>query len=488
MSYILAIDQGTSSSKAVLFDEELYQVAVAQEEFTQIYPKPGWVEHDPRDIILSTMGSIEKVVSEARISFREIAAIGITNQRETVVAWDSVTDQPLYNAIVWQDRRTAYRCREIEESHGELIRRRTGLKPDPYFSATKMEWLLENVPEVQEAARKGRLRFGTIDSWLIWNLTRENLHVCDFSNASRTMLFNIERLEWDRDLLNLFGVEKEFLPKVVESCKLLGPSIYGPKIGGIAGDQQASLFGQTAFQTGDAKCTYGTGSFILMNIGNEPKISDHGLLTTIGWKSSEETVYAVEGSIFATGALIGWLKDGLGIINSPSDTEPLAREVNDNGGVFFSGALTGLGAPYWNSSARGMMIGLTRGTSKAHIVRAVLEYIAFRTREILELMEKETGIKLNKLLVDGGVTRNNFLMEMQANILNIPVDRSLIKETTALGAAMLAGISTDLWDQESLKNKRISEVVFEPSGNRMEEEFKRWKEALKRSMNWANLS
>jgi glycerol kinase len=486
MKYILAIDQGTSSSKAVLFDEELYQVAVAQEEFAQIYPKPGWVEHDPRDIILSTMGAIEKVVSDARISYREIAAIGITNQRETVVAWDSVTDQPLYNAIVWQDRRTADRCREIEESHGELIRRKTGLKPDPYFSATKMEWLLENVPVVREAARKGRLRFGTIDSWLIWNLTRENLHVCDFSNASRTMLFNIEKLEWDRDLLNLFGVEKEFLPEVVESSKLLGPSIYGPNIGGIAGDQQASLFGQTAFQTGDAKCTYGTGSFILMNIGNKPKISDHGLLTTIGWKSTEETVYAVEGSIFATGALISWLKDGLGIIDSPSDTEPLAREVSDNGGVFFSGALTGLGAPYWNSSARGMMIGLTRGTRKAHIVRAVLEYIAFRTREILELMEKETGITLNKLLVDGGVTRNNFLMEMQANILNIPVDRSLIKETTALGAAMLAGICTDLWDQDSLKNKRISEVVFEPSGDTMEAEYKRWKEALKRSMNWAN--
>ncbi|PNQ05867.1 carbohydrate kinase [Mesotoga sp. SC_NapDC3] len=486
MKYILAIDQGTSSSKAVLFDEELYQVAVAQEEFAQIYPKPGWVEHDPRDIILSTMGAIEKVVSDARISYREIAAIGITNQRETVVAWDSVTDQPLYNAIVWQDRRTADRCREIEESHGELIRRKTGLKPDPYFSATKMEWLLENVPVVREAARKGRLRFGTIDSWLIWNLTRENLHVCDFSNASRTMLFNIEKLEWDRDLLNLFGVEKEFLPEVVESSKLLGPSIYGPNIGGIAGDQQASLFGQTAFQTGDAKCTYGTGSFILMNIGNKPKISDHGLLTTIGWKSTEETVYAVEGSIFATGALISWLKDGLGIIESPSDTEPLAREVSDNGGVFFSGALTGLGAPYWNSSARGMMIGLTRGTRKAHIVRAVLEYIAFRTREILELMEKETGITLNKLLVDGGVTRNNFLMEMQANVLNIPVDRSLIKETTALGAAMLAGICTDLWDQDSLKNKRISEVVFEPSGDRMEAEYKRWKEALKRSMNWAN--
>jgi len=486
MKYILAIDQGTSSSKAVLFDEELYQVAVAQEEFAQIYPKPGWVEHDPRDIILSTMGAIEKVVSDARISYREIAAIGITNQRETVVAWDSVTDQPLYNAIVWQDRRTADRCREIEESHGELIRRKTGLKPDPYFSATKMEWLLENVPVVREAARKGRLRFGTIDSWLIWNLTRENLHVCDFSNASRTMLFNIEKLEWDRDLLNLFGVEKEFLPEVVESSKLLGPSIYGPNIGGIAGDQQASLFGQTAFQTGDAKCTYGTGSFILMNIGNKPKISDHGLLTTIGWKSTEETVYAVEGSIFATGALISWLKDGLGIIDSPSDTEPLAREVSDNGGVFFSGALTGLGAPYWNSSARGMMIGLTRGTRKAHIVRAVLEYIAFRTREILELMEKETGITLNKLLVDGGVTRNNFLMEMQANVLNIPVDRSLIKETTALGAAMLAGICTDLWDQDSLKNKRISEVIFEPSGDRMEAEYKRWKEALKRSMNWAN--
>lgn len=486
MNYVLAIDQGTSSSKAVLFDQELYQVAVAQEEFKQIYPKPGWVEHDPRDIILSTMSTIERVVSDARISFREIAAIGITNQRETVVAWDALTDQPLYNAIVWQDRRTAGRCKEIESSYGELIRRKTGLKPDPYFSATKMEWLLENVPSVRDAANRGRLRFGTIDSWLVWNLTRENLHVCDFSNASRTMLFNIEELKWDNDLLNLFGVKEEYLPTVVESCKLLGPSIYGPRIGGMAGDQQASLFGQTAFQTGDAKCTYGTGSFILMNTGKKPKISEHGLLTTIGWKSKEEIVYAVEGSIFATGALISWLKDGLGIIDAPSETESLAREVADNGGVFFSGALTGLGAPYWNSSARGMMIGLTRGTRKAHIVRAVLEYIAFRTREILDLMEEETGIRLNKLLVDGGVTRNNFLMEMQANVLNIPVDRSLIKETTALGAAMLAGICTGLWDLESLKNKRISEVVFEPSGDRMEEEFRRWKEALKRSMNWAN--
>jgi glycerol kinase len=298
------------------------------------------------------------------------------------------------------------------------------------------------------------------------------------------MLFNIQELKWDRELLDMFGIDEEFLPKVVDSCNALGASIYGPEIAGIAGDQQASLFGQTAFSRGDAKCTYGTGSFILMNTGSEPKYSRHGLLTTIGWKLGKDIIYAIEGSIFASGALITWLKEGLEIIASPSETESLAREVKDNGGVYFSGALTGLGAPYWDASARGTLIGLTRGTKKGHIVRAVLEYITFRTREILELMEEETGIKLKKLLVDGGVTRNNFLMEMQANVLGIPVDRSLIKETTALGAAMLSGLCTGLWDMEVLKNRRISEVEFEPSGNRMEEEFSKWKEALRRSMNW----
>lgn len=484
MSYILAIDQGTSSSKAVLFDEEFYQVAVSQEEFRQIYPNPGRVEHDPRDIILSTMSSVENVVSDARVSYREIEAIGITNQRETVVAWDAITGQPLCNAIVWQDRRTTERCKELREKFGEKIHLKTGLMPDPYFSATKMEWMLQNVPAVQEAAKRRTLRFGTIDSWLVWNLTREKRFVCDYSNASRTMLFNIQELKWDRELLDMFGIDEEFLPKVVDSCNALGASIYGPEIAGIAGDQQASLFGQTAFSRGDAKCTYGTGSFILMNTGSEPKYSRHGLLTTIGWKLGKDIIYAIEGSIFASGALITWLKEGLEIIASPSETESLAREVKDNGGVYFSGALTGLGAPYWDASARGTLIGLTRGTKNGHIVRAVLEYITFRTREILELMEEETGIKLKKLLVDGGVTRNNFLMEMQANVLGIPVDRSLIKETTALGAAMLSGLCTGLWDMEVLKNRRISEVEFEPSGNRMEEEFSKWKEALRRSMNW----
>ncbi|HON28443.1 MAG: glycerol kinase GlpK [Mesotoga sp.] len=484
MSYILAIDQGTSSSKAVLFDEEFYQVAVSQEEFRQIYPNPGRVEHDPRDIILSTMSSVENVVSDARVSYREIEAIGITNQRETVVAWDAITGQPLCNAIVWQDRRTTERCKELREKFGEKIHLKTGLMPDPYFSATKMEWMLQNVPAVQEAAKRRTLRFGTIDSWLVWNLTREKRFVCDYSNASRTMLFNIQELKWDRELLDMFGIDEEFLPKVVDSCNAIGASIYGPEIAGIAGDQQASLFGQTAFSRGDAKCTYGTGSFILMNTGSEPKYSRHGLLTTIGWKLGKDIIYAIEGSIFASGALITWLKEGLEIIASPSETESLAREVKDNGGVYFSGALTGLGAPYWDASARGTLIGLTRGTKKGHIARAVLEYITFRTREILELMEEETGIKLKKLLVDGGVTRNNFLMEMQANVLGIPVDRSLIKETTALGAAMLSGLCTGLWDMEVLKNRRISEVEFEPSGNRMEEEFSKWKEALRRSMNW----
>ncbi|AKI97336.1 glycerol kinase GlpK [Kosmotoga pacifica] len=484
MGYILTIDQGTSSTRAILFDEELYQVAVVQEEFEQIYPRPGWVEHNPNDIVLTAMSCVEKVVKEARVSFKEIEAIGITNQRETIVAWDARTGKALYNAIVWQCRRTKDRVEELRQSYKELIHSKTGLYPDPYFSATKMEWLLKNVPEVQNAAERGTLRFGTIDSWLIWNLTPERLHVTDYSNASRTMLFNINTLDWDDELLELFSIKREFLPDVVDSSAQICHSIYGPIIGGIAGDQQASLFGQSAFNPGDMKCTHGTGSFLLMNTGNKPKFSRNGLLTTIGWKIKDEVTYAVEGSIFASGALVKWLRDGLGIISSAEETETLAKQAENNGGVYFSGALAGLGAPYWDATARGLLIGLTRGTTKAHIVRAVLEYVAFRTREIVELMEKETGIPIKRLLVDGGMTRNNLLMDLQARVLGIPVDRSMIKETTALGAAMLAGLSVGLWDRELLKDKRKSEVVFTPRGREMEEEYLRWKEAIKRSMNW----
>lgn len=485
MGYILAIDQGTSSSRAIIFDEDLYQVASAQKPFKQIYPKPGWVEHDPNEIVLSVMSGVEKAIQDAKISFKDIEAIGITNQRETIVAWDAETGKALYNAIVWQCRRTADRAKELERQYRNFIHSKTGLLPDPYFSATKMEWMLKNVPEVRKAAKKGTLRFGTIDSWLIWNLTPDRQHVTDHSNASRTMLYNLNELKWDKELLEFFGIEKEFLPKVVDSSKLLIRSVYGPVISGIAGDQQASLFGQTAFNVGDVKCTYGTGSFILMNTGDKPRFSREGLLTTVGWKINDEIVYAIEGSIFTTGALINWLKDGLQIISTPEETELLATSVEDNGGVYFSGALAGLGAPYWDSKARGLIIGLTRGATRAHIVRAVLEYIAFRTKEILEIMERDTGIKVNRLLVDGGVTRNNFLMELQSKVLGVTVDRPIVKETTALGAAMLAGLAVGLWDKETLAGIRKSEVVFTPTRKELEDEYKKWKEAIKRSMNWA---
>lgn len=486
MSYILSIDQGTSSSRAIIFDKDLYVKAAVQEEFDQIYPNPGWVEHNPNDIVLSTLNCVEKVVEKAELTYNDIRAIGITNQRETVVAWDAVTGKALCNAIVWQCRRTAERCRNLDESTSKMIHQKTGLFPDPYFSATKMEWMLENVPKVKEAADKGTLRFGTIDSWLVWNLTPDRLHVTDYSNASRTMLFNINTLDWDDELLDLFGIKREYLPRVVDSSEVIGESIYGPVISGIAGDQQASLFGQTAFEKGDIKCTYGTGAFMLMNTGKEPCLSNNGLLTTIGWRYNGETVYALEGSIFATGALISWLKDGLGIITAPEETETLAKQVENNGGVYFNGGLAGLGAPRWDSSARGLFIGMSRGTTRAHMVRAVLECIAFSTRELIESMEKETGIKVKKLMVDGGVTRNNFLMQLQAKILGVSVDRAIVKETTALGAAMFAGIATGLWEADSLKTIRKSELAFMPNGHELEDEYGKWKDAVERSMNWEN--
>ncbi|TYB83830.1 MAG: glycerol kinase GlpK [Kosmotoga sp.] len=484
MRYVMTIDQGTSSSRAVIFDEDLYQVAVAQEEFDQVYPKPGWVEHKPNDIILSVMSCVEQVVKKAGISFNSISAIGITNQRETVVAWDAETGKPLTNAIVWQCRRTAERCEELKENYYKTIHEKTGLLVDPYFSATKMEWMLRNIPDVKAAAEKGTLKFGTVDSWLIWNLSPERLHVTDYTNASRTMLFNINELKWDNELLELFGIKEEWLPELVDSSKMIGTSIYGPPIAGIAGDQQSSLFGHTAFDEGEIKCTYGTGNFILMNTGDKPSYSDRGLLTTIGWKIGKEIVYAMEGSIFTTGALIAWLRDGLGMLNSADESEKLAKQVDDNGGVYFSGALAGLGAPYWDSSARGLLIGLTRGVKKAHIVRAILEYVAFRTKEIVELMEEESGLETKKMLVDGGMTKNNFLMEMQSKVMGVSLDRAVTRETTALGAALLAGLAVGIWDKKKLKEKRRSEVVFSPNGKEMEEEYRKWKVAMKRCMKW----
>ena len=484
MSYILSIDQGTSSSRAVLFSDDLYMRAAVQEEFDQIYPKPGWVEHNPNDIILTTLNCIEGVVSKAGITYKDIETIGITNQRETVVAWDAITGKALCNAIVWQCRRTADRCKKLNPETAKKIHEKTGLFPDPYFSATKMEWMLENLPKVREASEKGTLRFGTVDSWLIWNLTPERLHLTDYSNASRTMLFNINTLDWDDELLEMFGIKREYLPRVVDSSKMLGKSIYGPIISGVAGDQQASLFGQTAFEEGDIKCTYGTGAFMLMNTGNKICLSENGLLTTIGWRYRDKTVYALEGSIFATGALITWLKDGLKLISSPEETETLAKQVENNGGVYFNGGLAGLGAPRWDSSARGLFIGMSRATTRAHMVRAVLECIAFSTRELIESMQKETGIPVKKLLVDGGVTKNNFLMELQSKVLGVPVDRSVVKETTALGAAMLAGIAVGIWEQDLLKGIRRSELSFMPDGRELEDEYIKWKDAVERSTDW----
>jgi len=483
VSYILSLDQGTSSSKAIIFDENFVQIAVQQEEFQQIYPEHGWVEHNPADLILSMMNCIDRVLEQAKLSFRDITSIGITNQRETIVAWDSNTGKSLCNAIVWQDRRTTERCKELMK-YKDIIHEKTGLFPDPYFSATKMEWMLKNCYEVERAADKGTLRFGTVDSWLIWNLTKEKVFVTDYSNASRTMLFNINEKKWDKDLLELFGIDELFLPDVVDSSKLIASSIYGPVISGIAGDQQASLFGQTAFNMGDSKCTYGTGSFLLMNTGDKPYFSENRLLTTIGWKIDKEIVYALEGSIFNTGALITWLKDGLNLINDASETEKLAREAGDNGGVYFSGALTGLGAPYWDPSARGLFVGMTRGTKKKHLVRAVLESIAYSTKDLIDLFVEDTKIDLKKLLVDGGVTKNNFLMDFQANLLGVSVDRSLIKETTALGAAMLAGLAVGVWTKKDLEGRRLSEIEFKPNGKDLTESFEKWKKATKRSLDW----
>ena len=484
MSYILALDQGTSSTKAIVFNEDFYEVASAQEDFQQIYPNAGWVEHNPDDLVHTTMNVIEQAVTEAGLFFKDIKAIGITNQRETVVAWDANTGKPLHNAIVWQCRRTSERSKILRKEHLDFIQSRTGLIPDPYFSATKMEWLIKNVPEVERAAREKSLRFGTVDSWLAWNLSRHREYVTDVSNASRTMLYNITDHDWDRDLLDFFGIMRESLPDVVHSSEVIGESVFGPPIAGVAGDQQSSLFGQTAFEPGETKCTYGTGSFILMNTGDKPCFSHNGLLTTVAWGLDGKTCYAVEGSIFATGALISWLKNEIGLISSAEETESLARSVENSNDVYFAGALTGLGAPYWDPSARGLLIGFTRGTTKAHVVRAVLDYIAFRTRELVELMIEDTGIGIKKLLVDGGVTRNNFLMQLQSDVLGAEVDRSAIRETTALGAAMLAGLGLGLWSMDELKGKRRSQKRFSPGPKRRDSEYYRWKEALKRSMNW----
>lgn len=445
MRYILSIDQGTSSSRAIVFDEEGRAVKCAQKEFTQHFPQSGWVEHNPDDI----WESVRDVVLEASEGY-EISAIGITNQRETTIVWDAVTGEPVHNAIVWQDRRTAPFCKQLrEQGLEETIRRKTGLVIDPYFSGTKIKWILDNVPGARDRALRGELRFGTVDSYLVWKLSGGKVHVTDPSNASRTMLLNINTLEWDKELLALMDIPLSMMPAVASSSEVFAlcdmDGLRGVPVTGIAGDQQAALFGQMCIKPGAVKNTYGTGCFLLMNLGDKPVLSENRLLTTVAWKIGSKVNYALEGSIFVAGSVVQWLRDGLGIIKSSSEIEALARSVEDNGGVYFVPALTGLGAPYWNSEARGTISGLSRGITAGHIARAALESIAFQTMDIVEAMQKDSGILVSEMKVDGGASRNNLLMQFQADLLGCEVIRPTITETTALGAAYLAGLGAGIW-------------------------------------------
>ena len=493
MSYILAFDQGTTSSRSIIFDREGRAMSVGQTEFTQIYPESGWVEHDPEEIWLSQMETASAAMSKAGITAKDIAAVGITNQRETTLLWDRKTGEPVYRAIVWLDRRTSAFCSEMRARYGQLIREKTGLEMDAYFSASKIKWILDNVEGARQKADAGELAFGTVDSWLVWKLTNGRLHITDASNASRTMLFNINSLKWDDQLLEIFDIPKAILPAVRSSSEVYGEieipgELEGVKISGIAGDQQAALFGQLCFDTGSTKNTYGTGCFMLQNTGETPVESRNRLLTTVAWQIGDKTVYALEGSVFIGGAVIQWLRDSLGIIVRSSDVEDLAASVTDNGGVYFVPAFAGLGTPHWNQEARGTIVGLTRGTGKAHIARAALESIAFQTADLLEAMHADSGARLSELRVDGGATANDLLMQIQADILQIPVVRSKTAETTALGAAYLAGLSVGYWrSKDDLAEHWQAERSFEPLIPKADADAlrSRWRDAVGRSIDWA---
>ena len=468
--YILALDQGTSSSRAIVFDQNGQTKAVSQKEFTQIFPKPGWVEHNPMEIWSSQASVIAEAITSIDINGLNIAAIGITNQRETTIVWDAETGEPVYNAIVWQDRRTSEYCDSLKrDGRTDLIRSKTGLIIDAYFSATKIRWILENVPGARQKAEEGRLRFGTVDTWLIWMLTRGEVHVTDVSNASRTMLFNIHSLEWDKELLELMNIPASMMPQVKSSSEVYGYTkttlfAHEVPIAGIAGDQQAALFGQMCTEPGSVKNTYGTGCFLLMNSGERPIMSKNNLLTTIAWKIGDTVNYALEGSIFVAGSVVQWLRDGLGIIKSSSEVEALAASVPDNGGVYFVPALTGPGAPHWDQYAQGSIYGLSRGSTAAHIARAALEGIAFQTMDIVNAMQKDAGVTLKELKVDGGASRNNLLMQFQADVLGTSVIRPTVTETTALGAAYLAGLAVGYWESiEHIKKQWGVEKEFQPS-------------------------
>ncbi len=491
--YILSLDQGTTSSRAVLFDAFGSVAAMGQKEFRQIYPQPGFVEHDAVEILQTTLFAMRQAVGEAGITAQDIAAISITNQRETTVAWDAVTGIPICNAIVWQCRRTASECERLKAAGmEEYIRNTTGLIIDPYFAGTKMKWILENVPAAKELANKGRLRFGTIDTWLVYSLTDGASYVTDVSNASRTMLFDIHKLRWDDDMLRELGVPRSALPRVVESGELVGmcqASVLGAEIpiAGMAGDQHAALFGQCCFERGMAKNTYGTGCFVLMNTGGTPVQSENGLLTTIAWKIGGQVTYALEGSAFNAGSAIKWLRDEMELISTPQEADLLAETVEDTGGVTFVPAFTGLGAPYWNMYARGALLGITRGTKKAHLCRAVLESIALESYDLVKTMERESKTPITELRVDGGASRSRFLMQHQADLLNLKVCRPQCLETTALGSAMMAGLTVGVWeDLKELSALWKLHTVFTPQGGEehLQKELARWKEAVGRSMDW----
>ena len=487
--YILSLDQGTSSSRAIVFDQKGQIRSVAQREFTQYFPQSGWVEHNPHEIWSSQASVIAEAITSIDINGHNIAGIGITNQRETTIVWDRETEEPIYNAIVWQDRRTSEYCDKLkEEGYTEFIRSRTGLIIDAYFSATKIKWILDNVPGARERAEKGKLMFGTVDTWLIWRLTRGDVHVTDVSNASRTMLFNIHTLQWDEELLRLFDIPLSMMPEVRSSSEVYGhtkSTIFAHEvpISGIAGDQQAALFGQMCVEPGAVKNTYGTGCFLLMNSGEKPLDSKNNLLTTIAWKIGDKVNYALEGSIFVGGSVVQWLRDGLGIIRSSSEVEALAASVPDTGGVYFVPALTGLAAPYWDQYARGSISGISRGTTAAHIARAALEGIAYQTLDIVDAMQRDSGIELCELKVDGGAARNNLLMQFQSDLLSTRVIRPQVTETTALGAAYLAGLAVGYWDSiDDIKQQWQAEHVFEPTAERehIEKAVEGWHDAVRR--------
>ena len=489
--YIVALDQGTTSSRAVIFDREQNIVGLAQREYTQYYPKEGWVEHDPMEIYASQYGVLIDALLMSGVSVEEVAAIGITNQRETTIVWEKATGRPIYNAIVWQCRRTASICKELKEKgYDQLIREHTGLLPDAYFSGTKIRWILDHVPGTQEKAEAGELLFGTVDSWLIWKLTGGLVHATDYTNASRTMLFNIHTLQWDEEILKILNIPKCMLPEPRPSSGIFGMAQingYPVPIAGAAGDQQAALFGQTCFSKGEAKNTYGTGCFLLMNTGDKPVLSRSGMLTTLAASAGGEVQYALEGSVFTAGSVVQWLRDEMRFITDASDSDYYAAKVKDSGGVYMVPAFNGLGAPHWDMFARGMLIGITRGTKRSHIIRACMEAIAYQSKDLLDAIQADVGAEFSELRVDGGASANEFLMQFQADIIGKPVCRPVVRETTALGAAYLAGLAVQFWNSlEELKALGKIDKVYQPQ---MDEKtraklLRGWHRAVERAKNW----